>query len=749
MGDEQIVQNVATMRAKGATDAEVEHYLRNVEGLTPVGEAKAPRVVSESTRVSPRAPKKSAAGAAEGVFDSGMNQLTFGLHQKGLGLTHAILDVIQHGTSAHPIDTYNQSTGATGGRIAAAKHEHPLAKAAADATGFLAPMVIEAPIRAAVGLRDVAQGARGDGLLNAVKRVAKNAGTSGLAGAAITGIGSDAPAPQRGLEMLVGGVAGAALGGGASAVGETVSGARALKQKLFRPANEKGAEAARQQIVTALQAGEQMPEDLLGNARRANAVGSPARVAHLGGPALDNLSYLGASSMSPAGGRIKNAIEEAQRGESELLQRGVTAMSGRERTPRNSTAGFVRELEDRRVEAGRADYLRAYTEPPIENPEILDAIRRDPDLRDSLGEGLDVILREDELERLRSGTKPPARVNPLDVDAGAAEPTAIGQQLIALGVPEEKVRAAGHFSDPADAPALPIKLLDYMKRGVEPLIQRKMQREGLQAHDADIIRGKVQEILRRVDTERPAYGATRARQASYFGREEGARAGQTAFDKTGDEIREQLRDLPRPGQREAYRTTATSTLRDDIDAKRFGNDIGTALFDTPQRDRQIRAIYDAGARERIEPYLDEARSLNRVRRAATGGSQTEPRQAVRAAVKDAGGTDVARTVASSRRNMLNLPGKFLDAHEQRVQRALTETLAQELNIPADSPELSALVERLHQSIPKSRERARTLPPRHEKESLAGAIRRALSPSGDINAPMVAGRLGDLLAEAMQ
>lgn len=654
-----------------------------------------------------KAAAESSPGGIEGILDAGLNQLTFGLHQKGIGATDALIDILTHGTNAHPIDTYKASTEGTRQRVATANKQHPLATTAAEATGFFAPLALEAPIRGLLGAKNLAEESipAAGGLRGALKRIGTNTAIGGAAGAGLTGIASDSPLEDRPKQMVAGGILGTLLGGGTTAAAEGLSAAASGANKLFRSADTKGADAARQQIVARLRAGNLTPESLLENAKAAQETGGAAVAAHLGGPALDDLSYLGASSMSPSGAAFKGSLEAAQRGEHDLLQRGVTALSGRENVPKNTTTGFLNELETGRSEAGARDYPLAYKEAPVADDRILTAIRNDPDLRAALEHGLSSIQREDELARLQTGKEPPVRANPL-TEAPTGISTAQRDYLKSLNYSPETIDAVlaqmGGNGPTASAPALPVKLLDYMKRGVEPVIQQKAAREGLQSRDADVIRAKVQEMLGRVDETRPAYQAARARQASYFGREEGAQAGTKAFQKTGPEIGQALTELARPGQQEAYRTAATSTLRDLINAKRDNADIGTSLFSSPQSRGQLDAIYGAGARERFEPYLEQGGTLNRVLKAATGGSQTEPRQAVRAAVKEAGGGATARMIGHPHRAIYNIPGKIADAHEQRIQSALTETLARELNIPAGSPELAGLVDRLYQSIPFER-----------------------------------------------
>lgn len=658
------------------------------------------RQASESTSVTPRATAPEQDGAAEGVLDAGLNQLTFGLHQKGLGVTDALIDLATHGTNAHPIDTYNASTQGTRNRINAAGEQHPLAKTAAEAAGFFAPLAVEAPVRALLGLPEAVAAARAPGVGNALKRIGKNTVAGGTLGAAMTGTSSDGPLEDRPSQMLGGGALGALLGGGATSAAEGLTGAKSVLGKLFQSGESKGSQAARERISTALAADGLAPDDLLTNAQKAIQTGSPALSAHLGGPALDDLTYLGGTS-SGSGSRLKEALRASQRGERDVLQRGVTAMSGVPHTPENQADRFLSGIDEARSAAGAEDYPKAYNVPPVDDPRVLNAIANEPYLSKALDQSVDILGRRSRADALRTGDPAANIVHPLretDEAVGRGQ----GAQLAvmykddpvmhalarkAAGLPELQGGASG---------AIPVQMLDKLKQAAQPGIELGLKRGHLAAEDANSINDQIQSVLRMVDETRPDYARARQRQAGFFQQEEAGKLGKKAFDQSPEVIAAQRADLT-PGQEPAYRTTSTSMLRQMLDDKRYGANLSQGLFDNPAIQGQLRSLYGADA-TKIDPYLEQGNTLNRVLESATGNSKTAPRQALQESVKSAGGTDVARALAKPRRSVINLPGKFLDAHEQRIRDALTETLAKELNIPADSPDLAGLVERLSQSV---------------------------------------------------
>lgn len=640
-------------------------------------------------------------GGWEGVLDHGLDMATLGLHKNILGVGQAIGDIAQHGLNAHPIDTFNQSVADTKQREQAAETQHPVANSAAGATGFFGTVAADAPIRALLGLPEAAGAvATGQGFGSALKRIAGSAGTGAATGAVVSGLSADGTPGQRVGQVVGGGILGGILGGGAQSAGELTTGAGKFLHSVMQPVDEKASGIVDRRITAHLGINNLTPEDVRANAQHAVQTGAPMVMAHLGGPALDPLSYLGASSVSPEGAQFKDVLQQAQRGEHDLLQRGVTAMSGIPHTPENQADTFLQGIENTRTAAGRADYPAAYAEPPIQDPRIIDAIRRDPDLRASLQQGIGMMNRERELGRIQTGTTGPEIPNPLTPPATGPQFTQAGAQLHALGVPLDRLIEQGHATLAPDEPPPPIsvQLLDYMKQGAAPVIERGLQRGALSAHDAGVINQKLQAILESADERSPLYAAARQRQAELFGQRDAGQLGHQAFQQAPEVITAQRADLS-PTQDNAYRTTATSGLRDLLSGKGYESNLERSVLDTPGMQQQLGAIYgpDAGI---LAPYQQQARTLNRVESNAVSGSPTEPRAQIRREIIDQGGNDVLNGLMSAKRGSFwNVGGKILDAKNARVQQAVLQGLARDLNTPAGSPALQTLLERLGQPAP--------------------------------------------------
>lgn len=672
--DEQIAANVAKMRAQGATDDQVRHYLVNIEGRQPTAASGPPA----STPAPP-------SGAAEGVLDRGLDMLTGGLHPKIQGIGTAIGDVLTHGINAHPIDSYHQGDAATRQRMQAAQASHPIASSAADAVGFFGSIAGGTELARLLGLGgDVRQAA------TAGKRILNSAKTGAAVGSIGAGVASEGDLKSRATQMAAGGLIGGALGGGGQAAGEAVGATTRGLRRLTRSSAAKGEDLANQQILSSLATDNLSPHDLQANANKAKSFAVPAVVAHAGGPSLDNMTYLGASSLSPEGGHLKQALVNAQRGERDLLQRGVTDMSGVAHTPENQADTFLARLEEARKAAGQRDYPVAYAEAPVDDPRVLDAIANEPYLSGSLDKSVDLLNRRSRATALRTGTPATDILNPLEGRGQSS--SGIESQLaslysndpIKLALARQK---AGLPPAPVSA-AIPVQMLDKLQQAAQPGIERGLTQGHLAAEDAGAINDQLQSILRMADETRPGFAKARQVQSGFFKQGEAGQLGTKAFDQAPEVIANQRADLS-PSQDDAYRTTATSALRQMLDDKRYGANLTQGIFDNPTTRSQLGSVYGDDA-EKLKGYLEQGGLLNRVLQHATGNSATEGRSEVRRAVAGTNG-DILDMLTSPIRTLKAIPSKVAGAASRKTQQAMYQELARKLSIPVDNPELHTLI----------------------------------------------------------
>jgi hypothetical protein len=554
---------------------------------------------------------------------------------------------------------------------------------AAEALGGAGTLALEAPIRAAVGLPEAVEGLTAK---TAMGRIGKAAARGGTTGATLTALQGGSP----GQVALSGGV-GALLSGGTTAVGEAAHGIGNVVRKLRQPTSDAAASAANRGILAGLQQDQVMPEDLPARGQAAlDAGNNRAVLAHLGDRGLDTQTYLATGSNSPEGAALARNIEAAQRGENEILQHGITQMSGIPETAAAEPEALQRSLTARRRALGALDYPVAHALPDVADPRIADAIRNDPDLMRTLDAAVDLINREDEAAAIRMGRTPSPIRNPLQGDAFTP---GVDVNFLRRNYSPDQVNDILRQLGMQATPELPVRALDYMKQGADQIIERGIDGQPMTARNANILRDKVNSILEFLDEQRPGYAKARSGQSALFGQADAAESGANAFNKSANEIANDLTGFTAPNEADAYRATATNELRSGIKGARRNNNAQLKL-DTPETEEQIGALYGPGARGRLDPSLEQARRVNAVREAALGNSKTEARQAARAQMSNEAPTDLAHALVSPKRAFYNLPDKLNDARQRRIQLEVYREMAKRLNLPVQGSELGDIVSEL-------------------------------------------------------
>lgn len=650
------------------------------------------RQVRESTGVTPRTKQQNRnPQAGEGMLDRVLSGLTLGAHRPIVATGQAIGDVVMHGTGSHPIDTFRQSIADTQDREQQSKREHGLIGDAGEAIANIAPLALEAPIRGALGLRDAVEAASAP---TAMRRIARAGAKGAATGAVVGGLGGADNVGEGVKKMATGGILGGLFGGGASAVAEVAPKASGTLRDLFQSGQAKAERTANRNILGGLSDDRIMPEDLPERGRAAVAAGNEhAVVSHLGDRGLDQQTYLATSANSPESADLARTLEHAQRSENEILQHGVTQMSGIPETAAAEPEALQRSLTNRRRALGAVDYPRAHAAPDVSDPRIANAIRGDRDLSGVLDEVVAQMNREEEAAAIRAGREPvpiahpfaPAHGNALDgIDIGRLrrdypdQADDIIQQLTSRN---------------QQTPTISVQMLDRMKQGADDIVERGIDGRPMTARDARILRDKVNSILGFLDDQRPDYAHARSGQTALFGQADAAELGATALDRSGGEITNDLQGLQAPNEADAYLATATSDLRAGIKGARRNNNAQLKL-DSPKVEEQLDALYGPGGRAQLQPSVEQARRVNEVRQRATGGSPTEARQASRAQTSNEATTEAVQALVSPQRAAFNFPAKWADAHQRKVQMAVYREMARRLGIAADDPRLDSFVQEL-------------------------------------------------------
>jgi hypothetical protein len=278
-----------------------------------------------------------------------------------------------------------------------------------------------------------------------------------------------------------------------------------------------------------------------------------------------------------------------------------------------------------------------------------------------------------------------------------------------------------------------VKILDWVKRGLDDVINAKQTKEGFASTEARIIRNAKNDFLERLDTLVPKYKDARAAFAGDAALKDAIDQGRKVFTMPENDWREVAADFNKltDMERNMFRAGVVDAAK--IQADRITREFGTArdvtrLFDNTQTLGRLRAAFpDTQSFDTFRNQLGEEARFTEVRNRILAGSRTAPLTAEMA--EQAGPTGAAVGSAIIQGNLQPIASQLLG---QAMQRGagnvgdVAEILGRELLTPLTPQSLDALMRRLAT----------------QQEAMArGEVARATT------RPMVGGALGQLAGQA--
>lgn len=507
--------------------------------------ASPPGFGSESTAVGGDQARRRATMAAEpSIAGSGA------LRALEQGATFGFGDELNAGVRAAVTpETYASAVADERAKTKAYADAHPAANLVAElGGGLLGGGAVGAGAKAVgLGARAAVAGAPQVGR---VVRTAKQIGTGMLAGGAAAAGSAEGDVSERAAAVPMGMAFGGATVAGAKLAGSVGRGARSLLPARAASAlGEPSANAAAQaDILKQIERAGLSLHDV-----QAAAAAAPAEsmLLDVGGQPLLRRAR-GAQSIPSTG---SNAIE------SQLHQR-VMEQPGRVQTsvanamnsgaPRENAVLSARQLIAARKAAAGPLYDQAYAGPPIDDPD-LHGLFKHQQFRDAYAQAQRLALLEE---------KP---LPPL------FKTTNVGGVDVTEQVP------------------VPIRSLDYMKRGLDAMIESRAGTDkALSRSEARLLRQKLNDALAIADTHSPDYAAARAQFAGDSHLVEAHERGGNFLKESGDEI---AADWPAmtAGERALYRRGAQSALSEQLAKVADGRDV-TRIFQNPLMREKLRTI---------------------------------------------------------------------------------------------------------------------------------------------------------------
>lgn len=386
--------------------------------------------------------------------------------------------------------------------------------------GWLAPRV---PVAGkALGVISKALGGPGEDVVRPgmIRRIGEMAGTGAAFGAASGALNvvseEDAPLTQvlsdRARGMLLGG----ALGG---AFGATVSTAGGIVAPFIKPVARKvvgwssaistrfpgmGSPEAQSRVAMRLALANDgvTIDEAIARAHALRASGIRPTVIDLGGENVARLMRDATATRTPAQQRLIELVATRQSDQPARITAKMyeTIFQGQLGALRSSYTMEQALMQLRKAQSDPA-YLKAFSqEVPVS--ERMRSILQRPEFQQAWAKGRQ--LAEDEaFAGMGHGLEVPV------LPKGGGQLNFLRKQLEELGFPEDRISAelAKVASGGADFPtALPIRGIDYMKRGLDVVIEKGMKSSGLKPREAQVWRNMLKEVVDEAKTASDDYG---------------------------------------------------------------------------------------------------------------------------------------------------------------------------------------------------------------------------------------------------
>ena len=441
---------------------------------------------------------------------------------------------------------------------------------------------------------------------------ARLAGTAGVQGA-VAGAGT-ATEGERGAGALQGGatsaVAGPVLAKGAQAIGQAGS---AVKNK-FAPsassvekrANEKVLEAMARDEIDPVQARTLMEKD------RAMGVGSTLMDVT---PSTKTLGEAVVTVPGPGRKILGQALEDRLEGGRDVVGQRVVKDLAKGKDYVASEASLVGKL---RANADNL-YEKAYAHGAVDDPRLM-TVLEDDTFKSAFKEAQRIASKEARAAELR-GEDPSKFIlkDIYDLDEAG--------ELIKIGkVPD-------------------VRTLDYIKRGIDALIDKGYKGEGMGKAEANALKDLRKAYISAIDENVPEYAAARAKYAGDMEVLDALRLGREEFmsPKTLPEQAKKIVAGMSEGERDALRTGATQAILTKIQDAPQQINAAQRVIGAPATRKRLEALFDNPQEYEIfEAALKRESELFRNAQEIARGSRTQPKaEAVKDLKSGSGILDVA------------------------------------------------------------------------------------------------------------
>lgn len=398
-------------------------------------------------------------------------------------------------------------------------------------------------------------------------------GLGAAEGAALGGVSGALSADEnRGTGAIEGAALGGVLGGGLPLVGAGVSAARNI-------AGRTGAAAGRHAnalVARALERDQVVPNALVAPA------GKPAVLADLAGENTLGLARGAQATPSDAKQRLADFLQGRQAEQPTRVLTDLETAAGRQNENVHDTAEQL--IAQRKANAKPLyDKVRDVV---VDDPDVIATISGSPYFRKAHTIGRQIAREE-------GFNLPPLVKESLDADGN----------VIKEQVPQT------------------VQAIDYTKRGLDALIERKYNSGGMDKNLARILRTKLSGALERVDNAVPDYKAARQQFAGDSDLIDALESGRNFLN---EDYRVTAKELGRmtDGEKELHAAGALDAIRQKIDETPDGADVVKRVFGNPRKRDQLKVLLGDQKFAQLEDQMGVESRMVRTKDRVLGGSPT-------------------------------------------------------------------------------------------------------------------------------
>ncbi|MCB4862356.1 hypothetical protein K7W03_22450 [Sphingobium sp. PNB] len=521
-----------------------------------------------------------------------MQGITAGLSDEAVGLggilANAIAAPLSSKVDFDPSGAYRRSRDAERARIEATRKKSPWLSFGGELGGSLL-----------TGGGAAANTGKGLGAL--IRQGAKVGAASGALSGFGYGEGAENSLVGAGLGAGLGGAIGAAVPVASRLAGKTISGAK----RFTSPQGGIG----RNIVSRALEADNVSPRAAALAIQEAEQRGVPLMLADLGSNVRGLAGSL-ARKPGPSRTLAREAVLSRQEGQGERIRSAITRDLGPIMNPYEASD----QLISRARAAAAPLYDDAYRAPVVGTPE-LDAILNTPAGRQALSRARTIAANE---------RRDPAALGfRLDADGNVSlEPT--------VNIGADEASNLTTFQNPAQQRGFTTQTLDYVKRGLDDIIEanRDPVTRRLNLDEAGRAINDVRSsLVNEVDRLNPAYAQARAAYQGPAREKQAMELGRKALNASDQEI-VRMTDGLTDSELDQFLLGYRSAMGDAVDRRVDGGDKAAALLGTPRKRAALeQAFGDRADLGRFGRTLQDERQAYETYRAINTGSPTAERLA--------------------------------------------------------------------------------------------------------------------------